>query len=60
MFFAYVVYCYINNYITMRIHYIQPEACEIEAGYLFALAASPAESEGSLEGFDNEFPEIQW
>ena len=44
----------------MRIHYIQPEACEFEAGYLFALAASPNESEGSLEGFDNEFPEIQW
>ncbi len=44
----------------MRIHYIQPEACEIEAGYLFALAASPAESEGSLEGFEKEFTDIQW
>lgn len=44
----------------MRIHYIQPEACELEAGYLFALAASPTESEGSLEGFDAEFTDIQW
>ena len=44
----------------MRKNYIRPDAFELEAGCLFALAASPAESEGSLEGFDNEFVDIQW
>ena len=44
----------------MRKTYIHPEACEFEAGYLFALAASPNESEGSLEGFENDFTDIQW
>lgn len=44
----------------MRIDYIQPDACEIEAWCLDLLAQSPTETDGSLEGFNNEFPSIEW
>ena len=44
----------------MRKTYIHPDTCELEAGYLLALAQSLTESEGSLEGFDNDFTEIEW
>ena len=44
----------------MRKPYIHPESCELEVRYLYALADSLSEGEGSLEGFDNEFPEIVW
>lgn len=50
---------HINN-TTMRIDYIQPDACEIEAWCLDLLAQSPTETDGSLEGFNNEFPSIEW
>lgn len=45
---------------SMRKTYIHPDTCELEAGYLLALAQSLTEGEGSLEGFDNDFTEIEW
>ncbi len=60
---SYIVYILlkvtINKY-SMRKTYIHPDTCELEAGYLLALAQSLTEGEGSLEGFDNDFTEIEW
>ena len=44
----------------MRKNYIQPDALELEAGYLLALAQSITETDGTLEGFDGELTDIQW
>ena len=57
--YIYIIVDHINKTI-MRINYIQPDACELEARYLNVLAQSPTESEGSLEGFDNELTVIEW
>lgn len=44
----------------MRKPYIFPDAAELELGCIYALAASPAETDSSLEGFDDNFSEFQW
>ncbi len=44
----------------MRKPYIHPEASELELGCLYALAESPAQSDSSLEGFDNNFSTFEW
>ena len=45
---------------SMRKPYIHPEASELELGCLYALAESPAQSDSSLEGFDNNFSTFEW
>ena len=60
---SYIVYILLKvtiNIYSMRKTYIHPDTCELEAGYLLALAQSLTEGEGSLEGFDNAFTEIEW
>ena len=44
----------------MKVSYVKPQTCDLEADYFVALAASPSESEGNLEGFDNNLTDIIW
>ena len=44
----------------MHIFYVKPEIAELDAMYLLALAASPAEADSSLEEFDNNFTDLTW
>ena len=44
----------------MHIFYVKPEIAELDAMYLLALAASPAEADSYIEEFDNNFTDLTW
>lgn len=44
----------------MHMLYVKPEIAELDAMYLLALAASPAEADSYIEEFDNNFTDLTW
>lgn len=44
----------------MQLFYVKPEIAELDAVYLLALAASPADAESSIEEFDGNFTDLTW